>query len=304
MTRFSHNLALNGGHLTFHQKFNHTVMQIFGHEALFPVYKLRHNSHCTLLDTDIYRIGELDYTELAKRKLFNPFKLLEFCLVMPIEMLIFAMTECGVELASIPVPATGPILLKLASYGVKLIGISLAAFMQPIYVVGLLVTGTLQLLLAPVRKIVRPAVELSITQPNHLTLINCITLAAAVTLTVTLLNPVLALMGALITWVASLKLVTLSQDFFELYKSFKSKRETHCQHIELFVEGDTEKITEMLHSINPRLSEMKLPNEQDTKFSLALFAGTEAVFFKRQRLAPTCKSTMIQMAEYDKRYRA
>ena len=304
MNRLSHNLAYNGGHLTFRQKFNHLVMQIFGHEALFPIHKLRHNSHCTILDTDIYRIGKIDYAALAKRKLYNPFKILEFFLIMPIEMLLFGLTECGIELASISIPAAAPISIKILLLLVQQIGIIWAAVMQPLYAVGLLVTGTLQLFLAPVRKIVRPAVELYITQPFVLTVINCLTLAAAATVAVTMLNPIAALLGAICTWVATLKLATLSQDVLKLYKSYKNKLEASSQSVELFVEGDTEKITEMLHSINPRLSEVKLPDEQDATYSLALFTGVEAVFFKRQRLAPTYKSITVSMAEFERRYHA
>lgn len=72
--RFVHDI-----HLSLHRKIRNMFMQIFGEEANFPKQDLEKIAgHCGVFEINIPRIHELNLQQLAKRKLLNPFKWLEF----------------------------------------------------------------------------------------------------------------------------------------------------------------------------------------------------------------------------------
>lgn len=76
-----------GLHLTTNQKFRDLIFQSFGHECLLGSDVFADLRHCYVFDLDFFRLRVLYFHHLAWRKLLNPFKWVEFFLVLPFELL-------------------------------------------------------------------------------------------------------------------------------------------------------------------------------------------------------------------------
>lgn len=181
-------------HLTFNKKWRELVMQTFGHEALINESDTADIAHCTVFDIDFYRLNTLTLKHLALRKLLNPFKWVEFLIVAPLELLSWKIHSLAPALVKASkkalkeLPDKKSLKAKAISYSADFLFIVHSLVSAVINLAVNIVTGLARRLLAPVRYLIRPAIETAKKYPWSFATIAAITAAVAIGLTVTILT--------------------------------------------------------------------------------------------------------------------
>ncbi len=201
LNRLSHQLARNG-HLTFNKKCRDLLLQIFGHESLIANSDTADIAHCTVLNEDFYRMSTLRWEHFALRKLLNPFKWLEFILTAPLEILSWSVVRFTGFLGKQLEENLAPIQNRYLRFGlsfVLIVFLALLVIAFPIVNITVnLITGALRRFLAPVRYIIRPAIETARKYPKSFSAIVAISLGIGIALTVAVLTGGLpAILGGL-----------------------------------------------------------------------------------------------------------
>ncbi len=223
------------GHLTFNKKWRDLLLQIFGHEGLIANNDTADIAHCTDLNEDFYRMSTLRWEHFAPRKLLNPFKWLEFLLTAPLEILSWSIGRLTRFLYKQLKENIAPIQNRYLRFGL--------GFIQAIFFVLLviapamvniavnLITGVLRRFLAPVRYIIRPAIETARKYPKSFSAIVAISVGIGIALTVTVLTgglPVilggLFLSGSLAVKLTAISIAATAQGAL-LTKGFNTLRE-------------------------------------------------------------------------------
>lgn len=191
MNRLTHQLARDG-HLTFRSKCRDLVIKIFGHEAQYDHDNLADIAICDTFDLDIYRLNQIRLKDLALRKLFNPFKWLEFLVTAPLELISWGVQRGirNILIFSEHQPFIINIILNILPMILMLI--------FPVVNVSVnAITGLLRRILAPVRYIVRPSIELAKMYPSTFWSAVGMTLLITGGLTATVLTGGLPALGGL-----------------------------------------------------------------------------------------------------------
>lgn len=151
------NQILRDQHLTFKKKCYELIFQIYGHEALIENKDTALTTHCGIFDVNFYRFNTIKLKHLAWRKLCNPFKFLELLIVAPLELLSWCVTRpVGLLIFQQATLMKDP----TKAYLGKLICISLLFFLTLLVNVPVnITTGIVRRFLAPVRYIIRPAIQ-------------------------------------------------------------------------------------------------------------------------------------------------
>jgi len=258
MNRFAQQFAQNR-HLSFKQKNRSLIIQIFGNESLIDTSELCDLSYCETFNEDIYRLHTLKKNHIAYRKLFNPFKWLEYLLVTPLELLSWVLDKYLLELLSIPINAIIHTVLAIPKR-----------------------------ILAPARYIIRPAIELAKTQPKLFAVavaLAIITIAAVTTSVFTgglpiLLAGIITASTAITAWPFFISLVAnLKEGVAAIINMKNSPGYKPEEEKKLAVNSSTKEIAFALHAINPKLALINKSNEQHCKQTVALITGTEALFY-------------------------
>jgi len=309
LNRLLHQLARDG-HLTFRKKWRDLIIQIFGHESLYDPENLATVGTCIVFDVDFYRLSKIQLKNLAYRKLFNPFKWIEFLITAPLELMPWGVQRfSGIAW-----------LLKKDFEISKIKKVSLNVTLFIFYVIfpflNLAVnmtTGIVRRFLAPVRYIIRPAIELAKTRPKTFLAILGITLAIAALLTVSVFTgglPVFVIGGIALAsslgvkiavisaatvaiWASLSKCVSTIREFWDGIKRARGKtnerNERQWDRVDDINQRKetTPEISRALHAVNPELAEIKPVTEQKLNYRFSLFFGVEAVCFPKKREAAT-----------------
>lgn len=293
-------------HLTFNQKCRDLVMQIFGHEAV--VRDGVGVAHCTVFDIDFYLLRRLRLKDLALRKLFNPFKWIEFLLVAPLELLnwssqhIIVAFHQGQHYLNEKKAKDGKSSLFVASFFWDLFMLLVLYPVNIVLNVAVnLVTGVLRRLVAPVRYLVRPAIEMQKRHPKTFLAVLTITAAVAIGLVITAFTGGfggLFFLAAAATKIAAIALVAtavgafltkganLVREFFNALtdpvRPFKEQVKTFRELDREIVNQSTEEITVALHNLDKDHTEVRAPEKQDCHYKMALFTGTESFFYPKK----------------------
>jgi hypothetical protein len=158
-------------HLTFSKKLRELIIKIYGHEGLSNNQNLSHIANCTIFNEELYRLQKIEWTDLAYRKLLNPFKSLELLITIPLELLPWALGRFVVKFTpycmSIDSSCSIKNIPRLVAKGglASIIFFSIAAF-PFINLASNIVTGIVRRFLAPVRYIIRPSIEMAKLHPK------------------------------------------------------------------------------------------------------------------------------------------
>lgn len=265
-------------HLSFKQKILQICLQIFGHEALIDVAQLRNNSHCQVFDIDIYRLASIE-NQLAYRKLLNPFKWVEWCLAIVLEGIPWVFYKTNKFLNNK--------LKKQNNVFIYFLGESLRLIVETLgFTLNIVSHALLELariLLAPVRNIIRPSLELLQTHTEIFLTLLSFTVLMSAALAFTFFTAGVAssfLLSLIPTWIIALKAATNFLEVKSAFQKIADYRPSDQQEIKQFLSGSTYKMTELLHGINPKLTVINKANEQTAAHTLALFTGTESLFYK------------------------
>ncbi len=265
MNHLAQQLLFAQTHATWRQRTRAIVLQIFGHEGLFDVDGLRKTSHCGTLNEEVYRLAPLRVRkDLALRKLLNPFKWVEFLIAYPLTMLAQQISPFDLYIVN-----------TLANVA----------------------TGIARRVLAPVRYIVRPTIELIQSSPALASYVIAGSLLVMGLLAATIFTGGASLLlGIAIAciWPTVLKLTTTAKEAADLYQ--RPKPDFSEQRTEMFMKGSTVKVSAALHAIDPVRTDVKHPTQQSVSYRLALFTGTESLFYSKSSKAaldPTCESVMV-----------
>lgn len=299
MNRLSHQLALDHN-TTFNQRCRILFLKVFGHESLVSTKDLRAAAYCTVLKVDIQKIARINPDQLAKRKLFNPFKYIEFALTALFELPLWLLIRSTYYSAD-KYNDENCYKTEWKATAVTLYGISIQNVVYPVLLLLYeLVFFFVRRALAPARYLIRPWIEMARTQPRtflivlacsllfSLALCTClwfglipigITLASAAAIIATKIALSAAI--TLATTAILTRGVTLSQEIKEMHTrmhqtEFKSQPKPEIKKL-----SSVHFITEALHARNRKLSKIKPASEQDLKETLALFLGVEALSHHR-----------------------
>ena len=200
--------VIRDSHLTFNKKCRDLVMQIYGHEGLVDEADTADIAHCSFFNIDFYRMSLIKSEHLALRKLANPFKLVEFLIVATLELPIWCFTRLAVRIGKNLDSIKEKKLLWYFSW--FCIGGLFLIYYPPHLAVNL-ITGVLRRFLAPVRYLIRPAIETARKYPQSFLAIVVVTLGIAIGLTVAILTGGLpAIVGGLFpAGTVTLKLATV-----------------------------------------------------------------------------------------------
>lgn len=211
---------LRDSHLTTKMKWRDLFMQIFGHEALVAEEDTANITHCFVFNIDFYRLNTIRWNHLARRKLLNPFKWIEFLTVAPLELFSWSIQRLsltilkrviGIDKTMRQNDNTSVKLLLISLQFLVLICLLLLLSSLLINLAVNLVTGVMRRFIAPARYLIRPAIEMAKNHPKSFATITMITLAIAIGLTITVLTGGLpaALSGLFLTGALVTKLVTV-----------------------------------------------------------------------------------------------
>lgn len=301
MNHFAYQLAHNG-HLSFKQKCRSLVMQTFGHEALFNVDDLRANSHCYVFNINIYRIGAIEKEYLTKRKLFNPFKWLEFAIAFPFEILSWSLQRALFKIGHHFDNEERSVFKSFILFITNLASFLLSPLVNMLSHIALAIPKRI---LAPVRYIIRPTIEFARKQPGLFAATLLITLLFSALIAASIFTggipliisgatiaglivakTALAASIAIAAWATFLKLVTGIQEIFGAIVRYINAP-WHQPTEKFKAHTSTDKITKTLHAINPKYTLVNKPEEQDCAQTLALTTGTESIFYKPKKTSLT-----------------
>ncbi|MCD6039493.1 MAG: hypothetical protein K0S27_893 [Gammaproteobacteria bacterium] len=212
INRFYHQL-IRDMHLTFRQKCRDLVMQIFGHEMLIDKKEMADIKHCTVFNMDFYRLNRITWAHIAPRKLLNPFKWVEFGIVVPLELLSWGINQLPVFIYHYikknkeeePGYGNSRAFEFFAILHWCLIGIG-SLFNLTTH----LITGTARRFLAPVRYLIRPAIETARNYPYSFATIVLLTLGSTLALLVGALPLPILLNQFLLTSTLTIKFSLIS----------------------------------------------------------------------------------------------
>jgi hypothetical protein len=289
INRFAQQLTQNG-YFSCKKKCFHIILQVFGHEALVEANALTKNAHCHILDIDVHRLATLSPSQLAYRKLFNPFKWLEFILVFPLEMLAWSLQRHALLLSAFIQNKDMTFLNQILSL------YSLLMFFVIAPIVNLAVNIALAIprrILAPVRYIIRPSIELALTHPVTFASLFSVAFLAVSLMAFSIFTGTFPLLLSLaitatisaaatpIAWSLAVKCTTSMLDVMNLlttpHHQIKHRRQPRYS---------TAIITEEVHALNSNHTRITRAEEQDYKHTLALFTGTECLFYKPYKRVP------------------
>ena len=296
MNRLSHQLA-HDGHATFKQKCRSLILSSFGHEGVLEKTILSpKNGHCDIFEIDIYRIGRIPASALAKRKLFNPLKWVELALVFPFEILHWWIQKSPYMLDKrYPFARHKTHRNRLIqAYAI----LSHFVLMPASILISNITLAIPRRILAPARYIIRPSIELAKQKPWLFALTLAITTAtiaitAALLFTgaVPLALPALTLTAVLITkacitagvaatmWCGLGKLIQTIADIKQAYAQRKHpERQSALDN----AKESTTIISEAFQGMNTSLTRITTPDKQKCAETLALWTGTEAIFFPKK----------------------
>lgn len=264
-------------HLSFKQKVLQICFQIFGHEALIDVTHLRNNSHCQVFDMDIYRLASIK-NQLAYRKLFNPFKWIEWGSAIVLESIPWCFYNASLFLKNKLTHQNNAIIYFLGKT-VQLILENLGFLLN---IACHMLLGVARRFVAPVRYLVRPSLELLQIHPNTFLALLSLTLLMSAVLTFTFLTGgslIPFLLGMAMIWTVPLKGITSFLEVNDAVSKIENRKPADQQEVKQFLAGSTYKLTELLHAVNPKVATVNHVEEQSIAFTLALFTGTE-LFYK------------------------
>lgn len=241
---------IRDAHLTFRKKCRELVIKIYGHEALIAESDTGDIAHCIVFDLDIYRMRSVKWEHLAPRKLLNPFKLLEFLITVPLELLSWFFHRGQARCFQLLVrrknewaTEKNKLLAKEKTLCEKAGGISVSeatalaeekavlerkikretrfytfiatclALIYPLVSLAVnLATGLVRRVLAPVRYLIRPAIKTARTYPKSFAALVLITLGVTMALAASIFTGGLpAILGAIVLGGSmALKLLTVA----------------------------------------------------------------------------------------------
>lgn len=211
MNRLLHQF-LRDGQLTFRKKWRDLVIQIFGHEGLYDNQAhLADVGACYVFDLNFYRLSDYKYEDLALRKLLNPFKWAEFLIAAPLELLAWSFGR------------TASLLFGRLKSNCKTIGLGKGFLIFLLAAIALisfpfvnlavnLITGVARRILAPVRYLIRPSIELAKLQPKTFLAILALTLGLAAFVAISIFTgglPLVALGGVFFASLGAQVLTTM-----------------------------------------------------------------------------------------------
>lgn len=290
MNHLSLQFAQNG-HFSFRQKIRQELLTIFGHEAnAMPSVR----GHCDAFNIHIAKVKPLQFSQLAKRKLANPFKWIELLLTLPFELLNWAISRHAIKLIHRTTERESSWTSNLVKGYATIVFYLLAPIINALTHLAL---SLFKRILAPVRYIIRPCIILAKTQPKALfaTIATAVTLGAIISISlitggipfilagvsfaaVLLTKIAISIGSGLAAWCLSLGVANNTIHAIDMVKQFtRSKKSPPQQHSTI---TSTAHITQQLHHITPSFTRIATPNKQGWKHTLALATGTEMIFFR------------------------
>jgi len=247
------------GHLSFRQKLRDLIIRIYGHESTYNNQNLADLANCPFFIKEFYRLKQIELPrDLAYRKIFNPFKLVEFLLTAPLELLSWSLYRLMLKIVRLAMRSTGARKQVALSLVFRFVGI-LSIFTT--FAVNL-ITGVIRRCLAPVRYLVRPSIELAKLYPKTFVTI-CILTVLLAAFSAGLL-PLLAAAGFALT--AGVKLAFLSVASLSAW-SFLLKAATTLRELgEIFQKSVLSKFR------------YKSPSESEFRFTRSPVEGAESEY--------------------------
>lgn len=298
MNRLSHQLALDHN-TTFNQRWRILFLKVFGHESTVRKSDLRTAAYCSVLKVDIQKIARINPDQLAKRKLFNPFKYIEFILTAIFELPLWLLIRSTYYFAD-KYNDEDCYKTESKSIAVTLYGMFIQNFAYPLILMFYeVVFFFVRRVLAPARYLIRPWIEMARTQPRTFMVVLACALLLSIGLCALLwmgiipLGLTIASLAIVIatkiavsvamtvaTTAVLTRAVTFSQEIKEMHARInQTELESQPQPKKSY---SVRYITEALHARHRKLSKIKPAEEQDLKESLALFLGVDALTHHRQ----------------------